>query len=148
MVMFVCAVADGCHLFATAGDPSCDHQPMVCGSSSSSSLVLGACCTLCAPSVTSSASFTAFYRTAIHRITWCRRVPVSHTRVHRLRRKSLPYCPLPLSEQSFTSDPCAKYILSSDRDLKLHNRYVGYCPLLTGKPPELKFQLIHENGQA
>ena len=67
--------------FATAGDPSCVHQPMVCVSSSSSSLVLRACCTLCAPSVTSSASSTAFYRTAIHRITrTCRRVPVAHSR--------------------------------------------------------------------
>jgi hypothetical protein len=71
-------------LHHTAEDPSCNHQPMVCGSSSSSSPALGACCTpFC--------GVTALPRTPqlfiappsedpIHRITpRCRCVPVAHT---------------------------------------------------------------------
>ena len=125
--LWLCAVADGCHLFATAGDPSCDHQPMVCGFSSSSSLMFGVCCTLCAPSVTSSASFTAFYRTATSIVSPGVVVSLCRTLASidcATSRCLTAVCHFPNNLSPLTL--AHKYILSSDRDLKLHDRYVGY----------------------
>ena len=81
-------------LTATVEDPSCDHQPMVCGSLSSSPhtgawFLLHPVRPFC---LTPSASSTAFYRTDIHRPPGVALPSCRTARAHRPRHTSLPYC--------------------------------------------------------